>query len=599
MAMQLECGAADGEAVVTGYVEPPVPLLDEGAAAGAEVSDDGPPTMAAPGFVADSCLAETDLVSQQHLADLNEGDATVALCSVEALAEVTAGHLQAGRVPEAVSVLQHALEAYNVDALSHGETPPSMMACSGMHLLLCAVLSRGGCHDLAYQEAQEAASKMDEVWGQHLLGPSGSDAARAEALRGFLSTPPSWLVRAVELAVQARQCAATELEFMKDWELEEEGCCSEQQSALLYARLWEQIAQLHTEATQLARQLLDESHPVRESTERALHSWLSRGPDGYKHSQEFPASPTRCQTPVLAGMLAGQCGPATMEDIPTAQDRDRGWRTLAPARSLPSLLKGSNAQLPRRRAQASVDSVLGGSCELSCSMRSAPSSSKLSQKQPSIMSNKSDSWLRGPAKEMMQTSPSWGANRRCPIFSTMSGTGGKAEWALRGGQRHTRTGAGKEVLDPFQDWLLAAQGSATSQKSLGARVVEDEESMGKFNGELREKSRLFKNFWLKDEVKPEHLYEDRIRFTDHGMRTFNRSSQKYPKADPRSSWPQIPSHAASIPVLFNHYGIQQTKKEAEAEPSLKHLGALLHKSQDSLQRIQAKTARRETPNHRR
>jgi len=227
-------------------------------------------------------------------------------------------------------------------------------------------------------------------------------------------------------------------------------------------------------------------------------------------------------------------------------------------------------------------------------MRSAPSLSKLSQTQPSITPSKTDHQLRGPAKEMMQTSPSWGANRRCPIFSTMSGTGGKAGWALRGGQRCTkRTGAGKEVQDPFQDWLLAA-GVSAKQQTLGARVMEDPEAMGKVNGELRDKSRLFKNFWLKEEMKPEHLYDARIRFTAEGIRTFNRSSRKYPKHDPRSNLPQIPADTASIPMLLNHYGIQQTKKEAEAEPSLKHLGALLHKSQESFQRIQAKTAKRES-----
>ena len=56
---------------------------------------------------------------------------------------------------------------------------------------------------LACQEAQSAAAKMDEVWGEHLLGINAGGGDRAVALRSVLRTPPSWLVRGVELAVQA------------------------------------------------------------------------------------------------------------------------------------------------------------------------------------------------------------------------------------------------------------------------------------------------------------------------------------------------------------------------------------------------------------
>lgn len=570
-----------------------------------------------------SAAAEQGVVTQAEVkseplqppVDPDERDATLTLASVEALAEITAGYLRAGQVPEAVSLIRKSLQAYDDDVLEHGESPPSMMACSAMRLLLCAVLSRGDCHDLAYQEAQAAASKMDEVWGKRLLGPDGSDGDRAAALREILQAPPPWLVRAVELAVQARQCAATELEFMKDWELEEDADGSEpseEQSRLLYRRLWEQIAQLHTEAVQLASQLLEKGHPVRESTQRALLLWLHRGPNEDDDSQQQPSLPARCQTPVLAGMLTGQAGPAEAGEDETAWIGNRAWQTLAPARSMPSLLRGPRPLskherkflglaplgqgLAKQRKQQ-MASTVGSSCEPG-SMFTVTGCSAASSSMPSMgatlpsltHSKSSDTYLRGPAKQMMQTSPQWGARGRVPIFFDMTGTGGKAAWALRGGQRRTKrtTASGKEA-DPFQEWLTQVAEKNSKTKTLGAQVMDDDERYGQIHSELSEKSRLFKNFWMKDEVSPDNLYDMRIRFTDAGIRTFNKSSRKYPKADPRQNWPKLPEDRPPLSALFNHYGVQQGKK---VEPGLKSLGALLHKSNESLQRVTAR-ARKE------
>lgn len=537
-----------------------------------------------------------------------EGDASLTLSSVEVLADATARHLRAGQVPEAVFLVRQALMAYCDDVQVHGESPPSMMACSAMRLLLCAALSQGDCHDLAYKEAQAAASKVDEVWGSHLL-TSHSDvesANHAEALREFLKTPPPWLVRAVELAVQARQCAATELEFMKEWELEDEGADEKESSEALFQRLWEQIAQLHAEAVQLAGQLLEEGHPVRRSAEHALELWLARGPE--KEAPALPPSlqqPMRVQTPVLADMLAGKSGPGNEE--PNIHGGTRSWQSLAPKSfSLPLLrgpLRGSSQPKHERYFQGLAPPWNGPACRrkrspldatFSASFASFGSTSATSSTmdfQSSLKeSSKSDSQLRGEAKRQVETSPN-ASSRRVPTLLTMDAAGGKVAWALKGKkrrQKRTTSGkAGKDVdLNPFEDWLKAVAGP---KRSLGAQVMDNDEHMQKFQVELTEKSRLFKNFWMKEEVDPEHLFDDRIRFTDMGMRIADKSARKYPKFEaPRA--PDTPPHRPPLTALFAHYGIQHDKKK---HAGLKSLGSLLNKSHESLRRAEAK-ARRST-----
>lgn len=562
----------------------------------------------------------------------NSGDAALTLASAEHLAEATAMYLQEGRAPEAVSVLQQAVQAYEEDSSVHGESPPSMLAGASIRLLLCAALSHGGCHDLAYSEAQAAAARVDEVWSKHLLlccsDDDGQDADSVEelklaaALRDVLAAPPEWLVRGVELAVQARQCAATELEFMKDWELLEEdasvlaapsGASSAEAaeedvsrptsaSKSLYERLWRQIAQLHTEAVQLASQLLKEGHPVRASAERTLEMWLARGPEQSRDGEPFvaqhsPASarrlnlPARVATPVLAGMLAGQSGPSDeipdTEGAPAREDFAHTWPSLAPASmSLPNLWKRPKPPpmpkheryfqglppldtSPIRRKKA----AFGSTFDNSSGSGTAPSSP-----QPQLSSSKSDNCLRGAAKKQILASPNC-AVRRAPIFASTQGSGGKAGWALR--TNKPKQGAtGKRIDDPFSEFLLGAAGP---KRTLGQMVMASPDYMSKVQKDLGEQSRLFKNFWLKDEVGSDALFEDRTRFTAEGIQIFDKSSRQYPKSP--FVPPSPPRYSMPMDHLLDHYGVQCKG----AEPKMQHLGDLLRISCDSLKRTEAKT----------
>merc|ERR1719198_542342 len=108
----------------------------------------------------------------------------------------------------------------------------------------------------------------------------------------------------------------------------------------------------------------------------------------------------------------------------------------------------------------------------------------------------------------------------------------------------------------------------------------------KYHGQLIEQSRLFKNFWMKDEVDPAHLFEDRIRFTQHGMHVFEKSAKKYPKPDFRKTVP-VDQGGRPLDTLFSDYGVPQSRKDKES--GLKSLSDLLLKSNERLKRAEAKT----------
>jgi hypothetical protein len=598
-----------------------------------------------------------------------EGDDKLALSTVDSLSEATGVHLAAGRIPEAVTLLRQALTAYKEDALLHGESPPSMIACSAIHLLLCTALSHGGCHDLAFQEAEVAAAQIDELWGNHLLpGRSqvqGSDApgiaeasmdppparqpaigdhklflsfeagklhlnhCRSEpvpeateateavnetdlgvALQEFLLDPPPWLVRAVELAVQARQCAAIELEFMKNWKLEEEGpdgSDSGIDEAALYKRLLEQIVQLHTEAIQLSRELLEESHPVRRSTEHALQLWLARCPTTHEIGPALDFSPQRqngTKISALAHILAGQSGPMQASDAeprvkpPELNVLDGEWKRLPPSpvlrpqkimkmpkheryyQGLPPSPTWTSPTMRRKcHSMGSLDEAsddprfdLDTETLLSNSVVSPPLS-------PSSKIRRSDTFLRGDALKALNLSPNKSFGRS-PISFDMGTAGGKASWAVRKVLQPKRNARGMTIVDPFEEWLSAQAGP---KKTLGSQVIEVMESdkwMTKWRGDLANQSRLFKNFWLKVEVDQDNLFEDRTRFSSEGIRTFKRSQQKYPKLEPLLLSP--PKCDKPLSKMFEEHGVPLKN----AEPNLKSLSGLLRQSHKRISALQ-------------
>jgi len=129
----------------------------------------------------------------------------------------------------------------------------------------------------------------------------------------------------------------------------------------------------------------------------------------------------------------------------------------------------------------------------------------------------------------------------------MDGPGGKATWALRGDRKQLQRNAkGTVIKNPFEDYLDFARGP---EKTLAMRVTDDENYMAKLKHDYAEQGRLFKNYWMRYEVEPEHLLEDRIRFTETGISVHKKVSKLYPRTDPRSRWPELPADRVPLSTL--------------------------------------------------
>jgi len=111
---------------------------------------------------------------------------------------------------------------------------------------------------------------------------------------------------------------------------------------------------------------------------------------------------------------------------------------------------------------------------------------------------------------------SWRAHGRVPIYFSMRNAGGKAEWALRSGSMAelSRGRGGKKKVNVFQDWLVNVAGDA---KPLKKKVLETVTGQEDFFMNMREQSRRFRNFYLKEEVDEEKLGDDRILYTATGV----------------------------------------------------------------------------------
>jgi len=78
----------------------------------------------------------------------------------------------------------------------------------------------------------------------------------------------------------------------------------------------------------------------------------------------------------------------------------------------------------------------------------------------------------------------------------------------------SRGRGGKKKVNVFQDWLVNVAGDA---KPLKKKVLETVTGQEDFFMNMREQSRRFRNFYLKEEVDEEKLGDDRILYTATGV----------------------------------------------------------------------------------
>eukprot|EP00435_Cladocopium_sp_Y103_P023599 s2680_g5.t1 len=179
-----------------------------------------------------------------------------------------------------------------------------------------------------------------------------------------------------------------------------------------------------------------------------------------------------------------------------------------------------------------------------------------------------------PRRGELPRTPNWTSARRVPVLFSIQGTEGKSSWALRTVRKRDRVVFDDKKMNAFEesqkDWRKNGSGP---KMRLRDQVLQTEKGMQYFHDNLKKQSYRFKNFWLKDMVTQDDLYEDRTVYCSEGLRVL----KKNPRKQLRPSSPMNPQ----AKKLFDHYGISCPNI---SEPSTLHLqvnsySELLQKSQ--------------------
>jgi len=204
---------------------------------------------------------------------------TALLGMVDHQVDVAMSALSINDSRKAVAVLRRAHQLSQQH--SSPPLPIAKLALATVRLALCATLSHIGRHDQAFAEASEAKREIEEIWRtmqaasmeQEEADAIGITTKPAAPLRKMMRTPPEWLSRVVEVAVQATLAMALELEYESPKKDLMHAPLSPQQPAKVGQpqpppTRTEEIAELHEEAARLARELLPEESEVRQAAER-------------------------------------------------------------------------------------------------------------------------------------------------------------------------------------------------------------------------------------------------------------------------------------------------------------------------------------------
>jgi hypothetical protein len=127
--------------------------------------------------------------------------------------------------------------------------------------------------------------------------------------------------------------------------------------------------------------------------------------------------------------------------------------------------------------------------------------------------------------------------------------------------------------DPFEDWRR----NMVSEKKLThfQRQLRSNEGLSTLQGELKGEAQKFKNFWLK-EISPEHLYEDRMKFGPHAMKTAQAVDKKEASQNMGLTLTEEAQQRGSTKEnLFKYF---KTPLPTGEQPSMGTLAKLMEKS---------------------
>lgn len=491
--------------------------------------------------------------------------------SLESLAEAASKLILCGHVDQALQLLE---TAFSSVADSDREVA---LAGVGVQILLCAALSQAGRHEEALDIAQHAVQIGDTILEQleepreiypeapEADAETGDDVPQEASLES-LTAPLALLQRALELAVQSRQCQALEMEFL--------GPKSEE----IGLDFWQKLMVLHDECLELA-QGLPKSSNVRQRAEQSKREWQLRAADA-----TLPKL-----SPASSGALqAWRCMLGTPRKV--VQRSDQGLHLPTHERLYQGLPPAVDLEFERLRRHPSFPSSIG---ELPASTASSTFMEKGygSMSAQTLSSWSTSSSLSGsgskpisrhqlprgdiyvhtsPRRSELPRTPNWSSARRVPVLFSIQGTEGKSSWALRTLRKRDRVVFDDKKMNAFEDWRKNGSGP---KMRLRDQVLQTEKGMQYFQDNLKKESYRFKNSWLKDVVTQEDLYSDRTFFCSEGLRVL----KKNPRRQPRPISPLKPQ----VRKLFDHYGISCPHI---TEPTSLHLqvasyAELLQKSQ--------------------
>eukprot|EP00928_Gymnodinium_smaydae_P010015 TRINITY_DN13760_c1_g2_i1.p1 TRINITY_DN13760_c1_g2~~TRINITY_DN13760_c1_g2_i1.p1 ORF type:complete len:710 (+),score=178.71 TRINITY_DN13760_c1_g2_i1:68-2131(+) len=518
-------------------------------------------------------------------AEDNAEDGEALRILVEVLAETAVERLQKESPDKVIAFLRQAQELAQLERGELGDStagesggrllsPTVTLSRAGVALLQCAIFSRSGRHEEALVESEHALRLSQELWCAlfRLSSAEGAvaTAANYEALRAVLREPPSWLGWAVEVAVQAKQCVALELEFIgNDALLEVADDTSSHR---------DRVDSLHRDSVMLADVLLSDRHPLRKGSVDALIRRLDRQRDNCADLEQTlvvleaarlgigfddPAdsrllaaltgvvgqgddceeAPVDARTPrprflpvpsrVISDQRAqtarmmspGACMPKVERLYrgvkPFIDPRDLREQYLSTARASSSGLSRLASTAPARSSMGSLDLPASGSLGATGSSMLGSTSLTAIGAFGALSEAINDEDLRPPSKFERMDAPPKAFNakreglalRRVYCTLNMSGPGGRANWALRHSEpRKKQTG---KKLDPFEDYKKTVYGSAEDR--LKNQVMKTDKGVRFFQDNLRYKSDKFKRFWLREEVDPIHLHDDRVLYSAEGM----------------------------------------------------------------------------------
>jgi len=524
-----------------------------------------------------------------------------------------------------VAIMEAEEEGEPVDA----PAPALAIAKAGARILLCTALSQAGAHSDALEAARDAADIIDEVLpalseDRELSDGEESDHSSMASLYSEEAEDTHFevrnarrlriLERAVELAVQARQCQSLELEFsaaraaqvavMEPAETSE----GDISPAEIAAGLRAEMAELHKEGPELARRYLPKGNIVRRAAEKAFCEWQVRSVSITDGSVP-PVDPKALRT-ALAMIRPRKYASRPAVDGLSLTKHERLYHGIPPLIDL-------QAERRRRRAEKSGSVQLGASSsmpsldaldeftktrsELEKSANSATSDLAMSKssngKQAGLLQSAAtlnfeigmkESWGKHSVhlgdlysrstigkRELPKSSNNWQSVRRSPVSFSIHGPAGKASWALRKEVRRKQNLQEGQKINAFEDWRRNASGPKLNVKD---QVLQTDGGINLFKTDMKNQSKKFKNFWLKEEVSQDELWQDRTFYGTEGVRLLRKSQP------PR----QPAAHTNEAAALFYYYNVPSPacpETVAATHTQLAGYGKLLDKSGSYMKKL--------------